>query len=155
MVLHWLKTSTRRITRSDVTQATLVNYFNVVVMAGSSILIARALGPSGRGEFAAIMAWFAIALAVSELGQSGAVAHWVARVRSRSQEFVASARAAMVVTSVVIAAIALLAAPVIAKGDPTLTMAYYVVFLGVFANGIWAPFVYATQAVSIRDWNII
>src|SRR5690606_13602796 len=101
------------------------------------------------------MAWFSISLAAGELGQSGAIAHWVARVRARSQETVASGRAIMLVASGVVATVAVVVSPILANGDPTLTIAYCVAFVGCLANGVWASFMYATQAVSIRCWNVI
>ena len=42
------------------------------------ILLARSLGPAGRGEFAALVLWAALAFDIAALGTPGAVAYWAA-----------------------------------------------------------------------------
>jgi O-antigen/teichoic acid export membrane protein len=42
------------------------------------IIIARALGPEMRGEYAAVTAWFGIAITIGGMGQPAAVCFYVA-----------------------------------------------------------------------------
>lgn len=145
----------RRATRSEITRTTFVNYVAVAVTAGTSILIAREIGPSGRGEYGAVLAWFALALTIGELGQSGAVTHAVARARERAPQIVASARLISAAGSLVATALACACAPLLAGGDPALTSAYLLAFGACLVNGWWGPYVYALQAVSLRMWNSV
>src|SRR5690349_13845071 len=50
----------------------------------AGVVIARALGPAGRGEYAAIVAWFGVILVVGELGQTAATTYFVAREPPRA-----------------------------------------------------------------------
>ena len=56
--------------------------FNVVSAAAAGlggIILARELGPTVHGEYAAITAWFGVALMVGDLGQPAALCSYVAR----------------------------------------------------------------------------
>ncbi|PYD00607.1 hypothetical protein B4U78_010565 [Microbacterium esteraromaticum] len=144
-----------RVVRSNVTHTAIVNYSSLLITAGASVLVARLLGPEGRGEYAAIMTWFGLALVVGEFGQSGAITHWVARFPQRASMMVASARLITVGGAVIVGTAAMVTAPWLAGGDEELTIAYWIVFLGCFANGVLGPYTYAAQAISIRAWNLI
>ncbi|MDX2377637.1 oligosaccharide flippase family protein [Microbacterium sp. LRZ72] len=144
-----------RISRSDIIRTTLVNYVGVAVTAGTSILVARAIGPTGRGEYGAIVAWMTLALALGELGQSGAITHWVARLTNRAPVLIASGRVLTICAAVLVGGSAVAIAPILADGDSQLAVAYAIAFSTCFLNGLWGPFVYALQATSIRMWNIV
>lgn len=146
---------TRRARRSNVIQAAAVNYIAVFVAAVASVLVARALGPEGRGQFAALMAWFSLALVVGELGQSGSITHWVAKRREEASNIVATGRLLTILGSLIAGGVALVIAPWLADNDPALVAAYSTAFTVCFLNGVWGPYVYAAQAVSIPAWNLI
>ena len=62
------------------------------------IVLARALGPTMRGEYAAITAWFGVTCIVGDLGQPAALCFYVARDPSRAREYVATSRTMMLTT---------------------------------------------------------
>jgi len=155
MIWSTLSRFSRRARTSDIIRTTFVNYVGLAVTAGTSILVARALGPAGRGEFAAIMTWFALALVLGELGQSGAITYWVARLKDRAPSTVASGRHLTLVGATVTAAGMIALSPTLARGDAELAIAYVIAFSACLVNGVWGPSVYALQAVSIAAWNAV
>jgi O-antigen/teichoic acid export membrane protein len=67
----------------DVAQTVGTNAAVMGITAAGSILAARLLGPSGRGQLAAVVAWSALAVAFGDLGISQACAYYGARERAR------------------------------------------------------------------------
>ena len=128
-----------------------------VAMAGSAsiagLLIARQLGPTGRGEYAAVLAWFGVALVVGELGQPAALCYFVASDGPRGRDYVATTRRLMLVTGSVIAAIGWALAPVLARQDNTLTTAYRLMFATCILSFVGSSYLFALQARTITYWN--
>ena len=88
--------------------------FNVAATAAAGlggIILARAVGPTVRGEYAAITAWFGIALMVGGMGQPGALCFHVARDPLRAREYVATSRAMMLATGTVVLVSGMLLGP--------------------------------------------
>jgi O-antigen/teichoic acid export membrane protein len=67
----------------DVAQTVGTNAAVMGLTAVGSVLAARLLGPSGRGQLAALVAWSAMALALGDLGISQACAYYGAREHTR------------------------------------------------------------------------
>ena len=70
--------------------------FNIAATAAAGlggILLARALGPTVRGEYAAITAWFGVAQMAGGMGQPAALCFYVARDPARAPDYVATSRA--------------------------------------------------------------
>jgi len=62
--------------------------FNVAAVAAGGlggIIIARAVGPTVRGEYAAVTAWMGVLQIVGGVGQPAAVVYYVAREPSRAR----------------------------------------------------------------------
>jgi O-antigen/teichoic acid export membrane protein len=132
--------------------------FNVAaaVTAGlSGVILARALGPNTRGEYAAVIAWFGIFLVIGEVGQSAAVCFYVARDPSRARDYVATSRAMMLVTGGIAVAGGLLLAPVLAHGNPGLAEAYRIAFAGAAITFTGTSYMFSLQARSISQWNLV
>jgi O-antigen/teichoic acid export membrane protein len=132
--------------------------FNVaaaVTAALGGVILARALGPTGRGEYAAVIAWFGILLMIGEVGQAGAVCFYVARDPSRARDYVATSRAMMLVTGGMAIVGGLLLAPVLAHGNPGLADAYRIAFAGSAISFTGTSYTYSLQARSIRQWNLV
>ena len=67
----------------DVAQTVGTNAAVMGLTAVGSVLAARLLGPSGRGQLAALVAWSALAVALGDLGISQACAYYGARDHAR------------------------------------------------------------------------
>jgi O-antigen/teichoic acid export membrane protein len=132
-----------------------VNLVSVVVTMFTGILLARGLGEEGRGIYAAVAVWFGTALQLGELGQSAAVTYFVARSPSSVTRVVRNSRRIMVATSFTVVIAGLLGSSFLAGGERELTLAYVVAFGGVGMYPIWAPYLYALQALSLSRWNLV
>lgn len=143
------------IARNSIVHASGANFVILGLTLASGVIVARSLGAEGRGHYAAIMAWFGLALVLGELGQSGAVTYHVSRYLRWSADLVKSSQTLMSVAGLLVTTCGLLASDLLAGGDSGVAAAYRVSFLGCLLNGIGAPFVYAMQATSIRSWNVI
>lgn len=140
---------------NSIVQASGANFVILGLTLASGVIVARSLGAEGRGHYAAIMAWFSLALVLGELGQSGAVTYHVSRYAHWRRDLVKSSQTMMGLAGIVVAAGGVLAADLLAGGDSGVAAAYRVSFLGCLINAIGAPYVYAMQAISIRAWNIM
>src|SRR5665648_595896 len=58
------------------------------ISAATGILLARWLGPTGRGDYAAVTAYFGIALVFFELGLGASVVFHVSRYRRAHADYV-------------------------------------------------------------------
>ena len=80
------------------------------------IIIARVVGSTVRGEYAAVTAWMGVLLLVGGMGQPAAVVYYVARKALRARDYVATSRAMMLATGMVVLAAGILLAPVLGHG---------------------------------------
>jgi O-antigen/teichoic acid export membrane protein len=132
--------------------------FNVasnVFAALGGVILARAVDPTVRGEYAAVTAWFGVALVVGSLGQPAALCFYVARSPERAREYVATSRAMMLATGTVAIVAGLLLAPLLAHGNPGLTVAYRVAFGGSLLAYVGASYTFSLQARDIDRWNAL
>jgi O-antigen/teichoic acid export membrane protein len=132
--------------------------FNAAAAAAAAmagVIIARTVGPTVRGEYAAVMAWFGVLLVLGEVGQSAAVCFYVARDSQRARAYVATSRAMLMVTGALALVGGLLLAPVLAHGNPELTGAYRIAFGGSVIAFIGTSYTFALQATNTARWNLV
>jgi O-antigen/teichoic acid export membrane protein len=121
----------------------------------ASIVIARALGPTMRGEYAAITAWFGISCLVGQMGLPAALCFNVAKDPQRARDYVATARAMMLVTGIVAFTAGLLLAPVLARGNPEATAGYRIAFGMNVVTSVGIAYTYALQPRHLPRWNVV
>jgi O-antigen/teichoic acid export membrane protein len=132
--------------------------FNVVATAASGlggIIVARALGPEVRGEYAAVMAWFGLALIVGDMGQPAALCFHVARDPANARSYVATSRAMMIVTGITALIAGILLAPLLARGNAGLTIAYRIAFATSIVAFVGASYTFSLQATNLHWWNTV
>ncbi len=132
--------------------------FNIAstVAAGlGGVILARAMGPTVRGEYAAITAWFGVALMVGGMGQPAALCFYVARDPRRAREYVATSRAMMVTTGALALAAGLLLAPLLARGNPGVTVGYRIAFAASIVAFVGASYTFSLQARDLHRWNMV
>lgn len=140
--------------QNPVVQATITNLTSVGLGTVSGVLVARGLGPDGRGHWAAVMAIFTVALVLGEIGQSGAVTFLVSRDPGGRRRIVRNSRLLMTGGGLVVATAGFLATPALSSGDAALETAYRLAFVGCLVNSLCAANLFALQARSIRRWNV-
>ena len=119
------------------------------------IIVARALGPEMRGEYAAVTAWFGVALMIGGMGQPAALCFHVAHDPGNARGYVATSRAMMLVTGTVALAGGILLAPLLARGNAELTVAYRIAFATSIVAFVGASYTFSLQARNLRWWNTV
>ena len=107
----------------------------------------------GRGHFAAIIAWYAVALVLAEVGQTASVTYNVARSHGGAHRFIASARMVMAGGGIIVGTAGITFSGILADGDPEVTLAYRIAFACCFVQALSAPVVSALQAAALEKWN--
>ncbi len=118
------------------------------------VIIARALGPTVRGEYAAITAWFGLVLMVGAMGQPAALCFHVARDPDQAPRYVATARAMMLATGTVATVAGIAIAPTLAHGNSGVELGYQISFAASSIAFVGASYTFALQARDLRRWNI-
>jgi O-antigen/teichoic acid export membrane protein len=132
--------------------------FNVASTAAAGlggIILARALGPAVRGEYAAITAWFGVALMIGGMGQPAALCFYVARDCARARDYVATSRAMMLTTGTATLVAGMLLAPLLAHGDATVAAGYRIAFGASLVAFVGASYTFSLQARDLRRWNLV
>jgi O-antigen/teichoic acid export membrane protein len=132
--------------------------FNVASTVASGlggVIIARALGPGLRGDYAAVTAWFGVTNMVGGMGQPAALCFHVAHDPGQARGYVATSRAMMLVTGTMALTGGILVAPVLAHGHPGLTLAYRIAFATSILAFVGASYTFSLQARNLRWWNTV
>ena len=132
--------------------------FNVganLAAAVGGVIFARAVGPAVRGEYAAVTSWFGVAFTLGEMGQPGALCYYVAQDPRQARGYVATSRTMMLATGVLTLAVGLVLAPVLAHGNPGLTIAYRFAFAGLIVALVGDSYTSALQARNLDRWNVV
>jgi O-antigen/teichoic acid export membrane protein len=129
------------------------NAASTVAAGLGGIIIARALGPEMQGEYAAVMAWFGVMLMIGGMGQPAALCFHVAHDPSNARGYVATSRGMMLVTGATTLAGGILLAPLLARGNAELTVAYRIVFATSIVAFVGASYTFSLQARNLHWWN--
>jgi O-antigen/teichoic acid export membrane protein len=132
--------------------------FNVMTtVAGglSIVVIARAVGPAARGEYAAVTSWFGVVWAIGGMGQPGALCYYVARHPERAADFLATSRAMMLVTGAMTLIAGVLLAPVLGHGSPSVADAYRIAFGSALMAFLATSYVWSLQGRDLHSWNLV
>jgi O-antigen/teichoic acid export membrane protein len=132
--------------------------FNVAaaVAAGlGGLIMARVVGPTVRGEYAAVTSWFGIALMVGGMGQPAALCFYVARDPLRARDYVATSRAMMLTTGALALVAGMLLAPLLARGNAGVAAGYRIVFGASIIAFVGAGYTFSLQARDLRRWNMV
>jgi O-antigen/teichoic acid export membrane protein len=130
--------------------------YNVASAAAAGlggIIVARALGPELRGEYAAVTAWFGVALMIGGMGQPAALCFYVAHDGDNAPGYVATSRAMMLVTGTAALVGGIVLAPLLARGNADLTVAYRIAFATSIVAFVGAGYTFALQAKNLHWWN--
>jgi len=119
------------------------------------VVVARALGPSGRGEYAAITAWFGISCMVGQMGLPAALCFYVAKDPKRARDYVATSRTMMLATGMLTLIAGLLLAPVLSRGNPGVAEGYRIAFGTSIVTYVGIAYTYSLQPGHIMRWNIV
>ncbi len=119
------------------------------------IILARAVGPTVRGEYAAITAWFGLALTVGAIGQPAALCFYVASDPRRARQYVATSRAMMLATGALTLTAGILLAPELSRGSAEVAEGYRIAFAASIMAFVGASYTFSLQARDLDRWNVV
>jgi len=131
------------------------NFASTAASGLGGIILARALGPTSRGDYAAVTAWFGMALMVGGMGQPAALCFFVARDPGRARQYVATSRAMMLATGAVAIAAGMLLVPLLSRGNPVVAGGYRIAFGLSIASFVGASYTFSLQARDLHRWNVV
>ena len=147
--LHWSGTG------KLMTRTAGLNMVTAMASGLGGVIVARALGPAGRGEYAAIMAWFGISCIVGQMGQPAALCFYVAKDPQRARDYVATSRAIMLATGMLAFIAGLLLAPVLSRGNPEVADGYRIAFGISIVTYVGIAYTYSLQPRHLLSWNVV
>lgn len=130
--------------------------FNMVTTTAvglSGVVVARALGPSGQGEYAAITAWFGISCMVGQMGLPAALCFYVAKDPRHATDYVATSRTMMLATGMLAFVAGFLLAPALSRGNPGIADGYRIAFGTSIVTYVGVAYTYSLQARQLLRWN--
>jgi O-antigen/teichoic acid export membrane protein len=139
----------------EVTRTAVFNVGAAVAAALGGIVVARVLGPTVRGEYAAVTSWFGLALIVGGMGQPAALCFFVAHDPGHARGYVATSRALMLLTGAAALAGGMLLAPLLAHGNAGLADGYRIAFAAAIVAFVGASYTFSLQAADLVLWNVV
>lgn len=130
------------------------NLSTTAISAVTGVLLARWLGPSGRGDYAAVTSYFGLALVFFELGLGSSVVYHVSKRRASQADYVRTA-AGLLIPLAVAAAFGSVVLGLTVFGDSSSRRAAFLVIPCSIALGFAsAPASFALQSLNMRSWNL-
>ena len=151
--LRELASALRRGVGRQVAHTVGYNVASAAAASLGSIIVARALGPEMRGEYSAVTSWFGVMFMVGTMGQPGALCFYIASDPGHARGYVATSRAMMLVSGIAALAGGILLAPLLARGNAGLTVAYRIAFAASIVAFVGANYTFSLQAANLRWWN--
>jgi O-antigen/teichoic acid export membrane protein len=119
------------------------------------IILARTVGPTVRGEYAAITAWLDLAVVIGQCGQPAALCFFVARDPLRGRQYVATSRTILLAAGALVLAAGVLCAPVLAHGNNEVVAGYRIASGAAIVAVVGASYISPLQARDLHRWNIV
>jgi len=131
------------------------NLTTTALGAVNGVFLARWLGPSGRGDYAAVMAYFGLSLVVFELGLGSSVVYHVSKYRSARADYVKTASVLLVPLALVAGLVAVVMGVFVFGDSPSRRAAFVVLPLSVAICFAGAPASFALQSLHLTQWNLV
>lgn len=131
------------------------NFASAAVAGLGGVVIARTLGPTVRGEYAAIIAWLGIVQMFGGMGQPAALCFYVARDPGRGRDYAATSRAMMLATGGLVLAIGMLLAQPLAHRRAGVAIGYEIAFGSSIISFVSASYTFSLQARDLHRWNVV
>ena len=132
--------------------------FNLAIVGTAGlggVILARTVGPTVRGEYAAITAWLDVAMVIGQFGQPAALCYYVASDPLRARRYVATSRVILLTVGLLVLAAGLLLTPTLARGQPELAEGYRIALAAFAAMFAGCSYVSALQARDLNLWNLV
>jgi O-antigen/teichoic acid export membrane protein len=131
-----------------------LNVVSVGISSFTGVVLARWLGPSGRGDYAAVIAYFGLALVFFEVGLSSSVVFHLSKHGRKHVDYVWTAAGLLVPLTLVAASVSVVWGVTVFGDSPSRRTALLIIPFSialVFAN---VPALCALQSLDLRKWNL-
>lgn len=125
------------------------------VSAITGVLLARWLGPSGRGDYAAVTSYFGLALVFFELGLGSSVVYHVSKYRKAHADFVWTAAGLLVPLALAAGLVSVVLGVTVFGDSPSRRAAFMVLPFSLVFGFASAPASFALQSLSLGNWNLV
>jgi O-antigen/teichoic acid export membrane protein len=130
------------------------NFLGTGVSAVTGVMLARWLGPSGRGDYAAVTSYFVLALVFFECGLGSSVVYHVSKHLRAQADYVRTA-AGLLIPLALMAALVSVALGLTVFGDsPSRRAAFVLLPLSIAFSFASAPASFALQSLNLGSWNL-
>ena len=119
----------------------------------NGLIIARMLGPAGKGDFAAVSAFFGLTLLVFEIGIGSSVVYLVSKERETRADVVRTAGAILLPLGILATLATEIVGASLQGGSSGRATAFMVLPIAILASFMLAPPTSALQALDLRRWN--
>jgi O-antigen/teichoic acid export membrane protein len=132
--------------------------FNLAATGTSAItgvLLARWLGPSGRGDYAAVASYFGLALVFFELGLGSSVSFHISKYKQAHSDYVWTAVMLLVPLALVAALVSIVVGVTIFGDSPSRRAAFLVIPFSIVFGFATAPAWFALLSLDLGSWNLV
>lgn len=130
--------------------------YSLIAAALSSVnglVIARMLGPAGKGDFAAVSAYFGLTILVFEIGIGSSVVYFVSKQRETRADVVHTAAVMLLPLGILASLTAEIVGLSLHGGTSGRASAFMVLPVAILASFIVAPPASALQSLDLGRWN--
>jgi O-antigen/teichoic acid export membrane protein len=124
------------------------------ISAITGVMLARWLGPSGRGDYAAVTAFFGLALVFFELGLGSSVVFHVSKYKQDRADYVWTALGLLVPLALVAALVSVMVGVTIFGDSPSRRVAFLVLPFSIAFSFASAPVLFALLSLDLGGWNL-
>lgn len=124
-----------------------------VLNSVNGLVIARTLGPAGKGDFAAVSAFFGLMLLVFEIGIGSSVVYLVSRQPETRADVVRTAVVILLPLGILASLTAEIVGLFVHGGTPGRASAFMVLPIAILASFVLTPPTGALQSLDISRWN--
>ena len=124
------------------------------VSAITGVLLARWLGPSGRGDYAAVTSYFGLALVFFELGLCSSIVFHVSKYKQAHADYVWTAAGLFVPLALVAVLVSVVLGVTVFGDSPSRRTAFMVLPFSIAFGFASAPASFALQALDLGSWNL-
>jgi O-antigen/teichoic acid export membrane protein len=125
------------------------------VSAITGVLIARWLGPSGRGDYAAVTAYFGLALVFFDLGLGPSVMFHVSKQKRAHADYVWTAMGLLVPLALVATLVSVILGVTVFGDSPSRRAGFLILPISIAVSFAAAPASSALQSLDLGRWNLV
>jgi len=124
------------------------------VSAITGVMLARWLGPSGRGDYAAVASYFGLALVFFDVGLGSSIVFHVSKYRRAHADYVWTAMGLYVPLALAGALVSVVLAVTVFGESPSRRAAFLVIPFAIAFSFANFSALFALQSLDLRRWNL-